>query len=150
MQIKGLNETDNKIVELLVNNARATYSEIGENVGLSRVAVKNRIDALEKNGIINGYHAEINQNSVPDSIMYFLIIETPMKKYYETLQILKDEPTVQLVLQMSGRNAIFAVCNSETKQARLDFMKKMRETLDGVSLSEKEILSVDKGVILNQ
>ena len=50
MYIEGLDEMDNRILKELKDNARATYSEIGEAVGLSRVAVKNRIEVLEKNG----------------------------------------------------------------------------------------------------
>ena len=45
MHINGLDEIDDQIVALLVENARFTYSEIGERVGLSRVAVKNRVSA---------------------------------------------------------------------------------------------------------
>ena len=37
------------------DNARLNYSDIGTMVGLSRVAVKNRMDAMEKKGIIGGY-----------------------------------------------------------------------------------------------
>ena len=32
-----------------------SYSDIGEKIGLSRTAVKNRIAVLAKNGIIGGY-----------------------------------------------------------------------------------------------
>lgn len=60
MNINGIDDTDRAIIKLLVENARLSYSEIGEKVGLSRVAVKNRIKAIEKEGIIKGYHAEID------------------------------------------------------------------------------------------
>lgn len=60
MNIEGLDALDNKILEVLNENARATFSEIGELVGLSRVAVKNRMEIMEKNGIIQGYKAIIN------------------------------------------------------------------------------------------
>jgi DNA-binding Lrp family transcriptional regulator len=57
MEISGLDDIDNRIIELLRENARISYSEIGNAVGKSRVAVKTRIDQLEKKGIIRGYHA---------------------------------------------------------------------------------------------
>ena len=47
MYLKGLDELDRKILDLLTQNARYTYSELGERLGLSRVAIKNRMDALE-------------------------------------------------------------------------------------------------------
>ena len=48
MFLEGLDALDQKIVRLLIENARASYSEIGEQVGISRVAVKARIQALEQ------------------------------------------------------------------------------------------------------
>ena len=45
MYLKGLDETDRKILDLLTENARYTYSELGQKLGISRVAVKNRMDA---------------------------------------------------------------------------------------------------------
>ena len=55
MFLSGLDELDQKILALLVENARYSYSEIGEKLGDSRVAIKNHVDALEKRGVIEGY-----------------------------------------------------------------------------------------------
>ena len=38
MFLDGLDELDRKIVRLLIANARISYSELGEQVGISRVA----------------------------------------------------------------------------------------------------------------
>lgn len=55
MYLNGLDELDQKIIQLLVKNARMSYSDIGEKIGISRVAVKARIQALENKGIIEEY-----------------------------------------------------------------------------------------------
>lgn len=52
MFLEGLDALDQQIVSLLIENARLSYSDIGEKVGLSRVAVKSRIQALEQRGVI--------------------------------------------------------------------------------------------------
>ena len=44
MEITGLDQTDNQIIELLRDDARLSYSEIGKIVGLSRVTVKRRMN----------------------------------------------------------------------------------------------------------
>ena len=41
---------DRRLVELLIHNARMSYSDLGQAVGLSRVAVKARVRALEERG----------------------------------------------------------------------------------------------------
>ena len=52
MYLDGLDALDQKIIQLLIENARISYSDIGEKTGISRVAVKARIQALEKKGVI--------------------------------------------------------------------------------------------------
>ena len=51
MFLDGLDEIDQKIVTMLIQNARASYSELGENAGISRVAARSRVQALEEKGI---------------------------------------------------------------------------------------------------
>ena len=53
-------ELDQRIVGALVENARATYAEIGERVGLSAPAVKRRVDRLRATGAITGFSATID------------------------------------------------------------------------------------------
>ena len=50
MYLDNLDELDQKIIQLLIENARISYSDIGEETGISRVAVKARIRAMEKKG----------------------------------------------------------------------------------------------------
>ena len=52
MYLDRLDSLDQKIVRLLIENARSSYSDIGDKIGISRVAVKARIQALEQKGII--------------------------------------------------------------------------------------------------
>ena len=56
MFLEGLDALDQKIVSLLIENARMSYSDIAQRVGISRVAVKMRVQALEKRGV-----SEINR-----------------------------------------------------------------------------------------
>ena len=40
MYLNGLDELDQKIIQLLIENSRISYSDIGEKTGISRVAVR--------------------------------------------------------------------------------------------------------------
>ena len=51
MFLEGLDALDQKIIPLLIENARISYSYIGQQIGISRVAAKARIQALEQRGI---------------------------------------------------------------------------------------------------
>jgi len=56
----AFDELDQRIVGALVENARATYSEIGGRIGLSAPAVKRRVDRLRATGAITGFSARVN------------------------------------------------------------------------------------------
>jgi Lrp/AsnC family leucine-responsive transcriptional regulator len=54
---RGLDATDERILELLTDDGRRSASEIGRLVNLSPAAAKRRIDRLERSGVIRGYTA---------------------------------------------------------------------------------------------
>jgi DNA-binding Lrp family transcriptional regulator len=55
-----LDGTDQQIIALLVDDARASYAEIGAKVALSAPAVKRRVDRLRAGKVIRGYTAIID------------------------------------------------------------------------------------------
>lgn len=50
-----LDATDYAILEILKEDGRCSYSDIAEQVHLSRVAVRERINTMKENGIILGF-----------------------------------------------------------------------------------------------
>ena len=67
--------TDKKLLDLIKGNARMSYQEIGDALGMSRVAAKKRVDKLEKAGIIRGYNTYIKKED--EVTMLIDIITTP-------------------------------------------------------------------------
>lgn len=59
-----LDETGWQLLQELQENARLSYSELGQRVGLSAPAVAERIHKLEEAGIITGYRAEVNMSKL--------------------------------------------------------------------------------------
>ena len=76
MYLDGLDGLDQQIVGLLIENARISYSDIGERIGISRVAVKARIQALEQKGIIEEYTTVINPQKISGAVSCYFEIET--------------------------------------------------------------------------
>ena len=58
--MQPLDAIDQRIVGFLLRDARASYAEIGSDVGLSAPAVKRRVDRLRENGVIRGYAALVD------------------------------------------------------------------------------------------
>ncbi|MCD0447947.1 Lrp/AsnC family transcriptional regulator [Actinocorallia sp. API 0066] len=55
-----IDDIDRRILASLIENARASYAEIGARVGLSAPAVKRRVDRLRADGAITGYRAQVS------------------------------------------------------------------------------------------
>ena len=51
MQINGIDEKDNRIINLLLKDGRMSYSDIGEQESLSFTGVKNQMTPLHLQGI---------------------------------------------------------------------------------------------------
>ena len=74
MKRTELDQIDRQILDLLIENARVPLIEIAERVGLSRVAVKNRIDALEKSGVIEQYTVVLDPEKIGRNVSVFFDI----------------------------------------------------------------------------
>ena len=55
---------DQRIVSCLVTDARSSYAEIGNAVGLSAPAVKRRVDKLLDSGVLRGFTAVVDPEAL--------------------------------------------------------------------------------------
>jgi Lrp/AsnC family leucine-responsive transcriptional regulator len=56
----SLDRIDIAILEVLQQDGRISNAALAERVGLSQSACSRRLDALERTGVIRGYHAELS------------------------------------------------------------------------------------------
>lgn len=56
---RQLDSLDRALLTLLAAEGRASMVELGRSVGLSRTAVLARVQRLERDGVIRGYHADV-------------------------------------------------------------------------------------------
>src|SRR4029450_3091777 len=59
-----MDAVDQRIIALLVSDARASYADIGARVSLSAPAVKRRVDRLRSTGVIKGFTTVIEPSAV--------------------------------------------------------------------------------------
>lgn len=102
MNIDGLDKMDNAILDAIKNDARMSYSDIGVKVGLSRVAVKNRMEILEKNGIIKGYKTIIDETKVPEGISFVLDVEVIPEDYEKVVEELARDRFLRQIYSTTG------------------------------------------------
>lgn len=125
MRLDELEEIDNKILNVIEKNARLSYSEIAEKVGISRVAVKNHMDMMEEKGIIQGYHTIINPVGDPQGVKFFLDIEAEPEKYHEVVSFLSLWKYNRQIYGVTGESRIHVTGFAPTVAALNGYVEKM-------------------------
>ncbi len=70
-----LDQIDHKILKFLQENARITNAELAEKVGLSPTPCLRRLRRLETDGIIRGYHTEVNREALGINVTVIILVK---------------------------------------------------------------------------
>ena len=146
-----MDKIDHAILELIKDNARMSYSEIGKAVGLSRVAVKKRMDTMEESGAIRGYRAVIDEEKVLEGIRYTIDIEVIPEHYREVVKVLRADRKLEEIYSTTGECRIHCVGrsrNKSTMEAHVNYLfnhtKGIRKVSWHILMSDLRKGSVDE------
>ena len=120
-----MDKIDHAILEIIKDNARMSYSEIGKAVGLSRVAVKKRMDTMEESGAIRGYRAVIDEEKVLEGIRYTIDIEVIPEHYREVVKVLRADRKLEEIYSTTGECRIHCIgrsANPTTMEAHVNYL----------------------------
>ena len=120
-----MDKLDQRILELIKDNARLSYSEIGKSVGISRVAVKKRMDAMENAGVIRGYRTVIDEEQAQEGIRYTIDIEALPEEYLNVVKTLQDDPKLEEIYSTTGECRIHCLgrsANPSTMEAHVNYL----------------------------
>ena len=112
-----LDNVDRGILHLLQVDARdTTAQEIADKVGVSPSTIRNRISQLEVDGVIRGYHPEIDyeEANLPLQVV-FVITASPAKRSEHAEQLLEVKGVVDVREMLTGkRNSHVEVVGTST------------------------------------
>ena len=150
MWIKGLDGTDNKIINLLLEDGRMSYSEIGNIVGLSRTSVKSRISELEEKGIISGYRAIINPQKAPEMMTFIMNVETRPEHFEDAKKKLIEAKQTVTIIETTGNCHLVVICVASNVEEMRYFVNRIYKEIDGISsINAHSILDVLKGNVIS-
>ncbi|MGR5286363.1 Lrp/AsnC family transcriptional regulator [Vibrio maritimus] len=107
--LQGLDKLDRKILSSLLSNGRESIANLSRNIGLSRTAVAERINRLEKTGIIKGYTAQIRVENEGRTASSYLLISCEKGKKNDVTNALREIPEVRLTSVVGGTFDIIAL-----------------------------------------
>lgn len=89
-----MDNIDRKLIAILQKNARMPLKAIASQVFLSAPAVSARIEKLETQGFIQGYHAQVDQQKLGYPITAFISLELSAKQKPEFYPFVTSCPNV--------------------------------------------------------
>ena len=140
MFLEGLDALDQKIVSLLIENARMSYSDIAQRVGVSRVAVKMRVQALEKSGVIEQYTVILNPEKVGRNVSVFFDIQVTPSALHQVADALIAEEAVTDVYLMTGASKLHVHAVLEMNQDLEHFVLEKLYPLPGIERVSSDLI----------
>jgi len=102
---KLLDSTSWQLLEALQEDARLSYTELGQRVGLSAPAVAERVRKMEDAGIIRGYHAEIDRAKLGYPITAIIRMSTSGERCVHLGPSLQKIPEVLECSRVTGSDS---------------------------------------------
>lgn len=136
MQKVKLDRIDRKILHDLQENGRMTNVELAERAGISAPPCLRRVRALEEAGVIKGYHADIDPNSLGFGVTVFAQVglsnqaETDLKKFED---LVRGWPLVRECYLVSGEADYILKIVAEDWDAYQKFLTSHLTTAPNVS-----------------
>ena len=128
-----MDQIDKDILALLRGNARMSFQELGEKIGMSRVAAKKRVKKLEDAGIIRGYNTYILRK---DEVTVFIDIVTEPGKYEDVLRYVSTRTAfIRQIFGTTKANHIHIVAVSDSAKD-LKYLTKMIDKACGEDIRE--------------
>lgn len=144
-----LDEVDNKILALLMDNARLPVTTIARRVGIARTTVIARIATLEKRGVIAGYGLRLNQTMYQPAVRAYVGLSVEARYAAALIKYLQQLPEAETLCAVSGAIDYMLTLRCTTTEM-LDRLLDQIGALDGVRQTSTSIIlskRIDRGAL---
>lgn len=134
-----LTATDELLLSLLRENARASTAQIARRLDLSRTTVQSRIERLEREGVISGYTVRVHDQYERGNLRAHIMITVHPKQMPAVAKALRDMPEVRNLHSVSGGWDLIAMVVVPTVGA-MDVLTDRIGAIDGVERTTSSII----------
>ena len=125
-----LDEADYRILDILQKDGRITFSDLADQVNLSRSAVRERIKNMQDSGIIRGFTAIIDAKAYEKFASVYMDIEAEPMKLNE----------IAIVSQHTGSTGLHVHAYIDSVDKVSKYLEENIYTIDGVRGVHFELL----------
>jgi Lrp/AsnC family leucine-responsive transcriptional regulator len=103
----GLDDPNLRLIAELQQDARLSFAELGRRVGLSSPAVAERMTRLEEDGVITGYHAEVDPRALGYTLGAIVRIRPAPRELHKVAELAQRTPEVVECHRITGEDCYF-------------------------------------------
>jgi DNA-binding Lrp family transcriptional regulator len=137
--MKPLSESDQHLIALLQGNARESVSNLSRKLGVSRTAVQERMNKLQRNGVIEGYTVKLNPDWMAEQIKAFVSMVIEPRHSANVITALQKMTPVQALWSVSGRFDVLILVRTATT-AEIDNLLDEIGAIEGITRTESSIV----------
>jgi Lrp/AsnC family transcriptional regulator for asnA, asnC and gidA len=101
-----IDETDTKILELLEEDARRSFTEIAHRLKVSESAIRKRVTAMQKEGVITKFTIKVDHGKLGLNTLAIVGLDVESSKMLEIAQQLCELKELKCVATASGDHMI--------------------------------------------
>ncbi|KTG09451.1 AsnC family transcriptional regulator [Haloprofundus marisrubri] len=132
-----MDDLDRRILNVLRRDARTPYTEIAERVGTSEGTIRNRVERMTTEGVIERFTVSTRTGNIK------AMVEISVEMNVNTSEVseqLADWETVDFVWQVSGEEDIVLIVDAADTRAVNELITRAREMEDIKSTKTRLIL----------
>jgi Lrp/AsnC family leucine-responsive transcriptional regulator len=99
-----LDEIDRRLLRELAGNARVSLAEVGRRINLSSPAVAERLQRLERTGVVTGYHATLDPKALGYPIAAYVRIRPTTRHLQKIPELAREVPEVVECHRVTGED----------------------------------------------
>ncbi|PAU93560.1 hypothetical protein CK503_10410 [Aliifodinibius salipaludis] len=101
----NLDDTDRKILTILQQDGRIPNNKLAEKVGLTTTPTLERVKRLERDGIIKGYSARVDEEAIGKNLVVFCSLRLAVHQMHtldEVCERIDGMPEIQACYHITG------------------------------------------------
>ena len=134
-----LDETDKKILNVIVSNSRLSFRQIAKKIGVSVATVMHHINKLEKEKIIEKYSAKLDYEKIGYDVEILIEIRISKGRLLDVEKKIAVHPNVFAIYDVTGTFDAVILARFKTRRQMDSFLKKI-QTYEFVERTETKLI----------
>lgn len=132
--------TGERILQVLEEDAQASYAEIADRAEVSKPTVRKYIKQLEEDGVIVGYSADVDPKKLSSQTIALVGIDVASERYVEATRELKHLDAVEALYTSSGDHMLMAEVRAADGDAVGEVIADEILAIDGIEAAHPSFL----------